>query len=149
MLSRETLMSIPLWVILLLPFGKIIATCLSIGTGGCGGLFGPGIVIGAFLGAALWRVGILFHLPGIPDNPDIFVIVTMMACFSSVSHTPIALISIVAEMMGSFAIIPGAVLTVGVSTFLMSPYVVTLYQAQQRDRRSATTHYRHYHDNSH
>ena len=39
-------MTIPLWIVLILPLAKIVATSLSIGTGGSGGIFGPGIVIG-------------------------------------------------------------------------------------------------------
>ena len=50
------IMTIPLWVILALPFAKILATSLSIGSGGSGGIFGPGMVIGGFLGAAVWRL---------------------------------------------------------------------------------------------
>lgn len=54
--TREGLMTIPLWIVLVLPIAKIVATSLSIGTGGSGGIFGPGIVIGAFVGAAIWRL---------------------------------------------------------------------------------------------
>ncbi len=64
--DRDSLMHIPLWIIVLLPIAKILATSLSIGTGGSGGLFGPGIVIGAFVGAAIWRLGELFRAPGHP-----------------------------------------------------------------------------------
>ena len=46
----------PLLILLLVPFAKIVATSLSIGSGGSGGIFGPGMVIGATLGAALWRL---------------------------------------------------------------------------------------------
>ncbi len=46
--TKQGLLTIPLWIVLLLPIAKIVATSLSIGTGGSGGLFGPGIVIGAF-----------------------------------------------------------------------------------------------------
>ena len=46
--DRESLLHIPLWIVLVLPIAKIVATSLSIGTGGSGGLFG-GIVIGAFI----------------------------------------------------------------------------------------------------
>ena len=51
-LSHNGLESIPLWIVLIVPFVRILATGLSIGSGGSGGIFGPGIVIGAFLGAA-------------------------------------------------------------------------------------------------
>ena len=46
----------PLWIVLILPFARILATGLSIGSGGSGGIFGPGMVIGAFVGAAVWRL---------------------------------------------------------------------------------------------
>lgn len=42
-----SLPDIALWVILLLPFIKILATSLSIGSGGSGGIFGPGWSSGA------------------------------------------------------------------------------------------------------
>lgn len=66
--DRGTLLSIPLWIVIVLPIAKILATSLSIGTGGSGGLFGPGIVIGAFVGAAIWRLGELTELPGVPTS---------------------------------------------------------------------------------
>ena len=46
-------LGLPLWVVLVLPFAKILATSLSIGSGGSGGIFGPGMVIGGMLGAAV------------------------------------------------------------------------------------------------
>ncbi|HEY1818462.1 MAG TPA: chloride channel protein [Trebonia sp.] len=45
-----------LLIILALPFARILATSLSIGTGGSGGVFGPGMVTGAFAGLAVWRL---------------------------------------------------------------------------------------------
>ena len=67
--AKDTLMTIPLWIVLILPIAKIVATSLSIGTGGSGGIFGPGIVIGAFVGAAIWRLADLAGAPGIPGRP--------------------------------------------------------------------------------
>jgi chloride channel protein, CIC family len=126
-----------LWIILVLPLAKIVATSLSIGTGGSGGLFGPGIVIGAFVGAAVWRLGELSGLPGVPSGPGIFVVVAMMACFGSVSRAPLAVMIMVAEMTGSFSVVPGAIISVGIAALLMSQSNVTIYEAQRLDRRSA------------
>ncbi len=50
------LLHIPLWIVLVLPFARIATTGLSIGSGGSGGIFGPGMVIGAFVGGAFWRL---------------------------------------------------------------------------------------------
>ena len=54
-LGRQ-LLTLPLWIVLVLPFARILATGLSIGSGGSGGIFGPGMVIGAFIGASVWRL---------------------------------------------------------------------------------------------
>ncbi|OBK22157.1 chloride channel protein [Mycobacterium asiaticum] len=135
--NRETLLSIPLWIIVILPIAKIAATCLSIGSGGSGGLFGPGIVIGAFVGAAIWRLGELAGLPGIPEQPGIFVVVGMMTCFGSVARAPLAIMIMVAEMTGSFSVVPGAILAVGVASLLMSRTNVTIYEAQRLNREAA------------
>lgn len=135
--DRDSLMSIPLWIILLLPVAKIVATCLSIGSGGSGGLFGPGIVIGAFVGAAIWRLGDLAGLPGVPERPGVFVVVGMMTCFGSVARAPLAIMIMVAEMTGSFSVVPGAILAVGIASLLMSRTNVTIYEAQRLDRAAA------------
>ncbi|ODR02721.1 chloride channel protein [Mycobacterium intermedium] len=135
--DRDALMGIPLWIVLVLPIAKIVATSLSIGTGGSGGLFGPGIVIGAFVGAAIWRLGELTGLPGVPDAPGIFVVVGMMTCFGSVARAPLAVMIMVAEMTGSFSVVPGAILAVGIASLLMTRTNVTIYQAQRLNRESA------------
>ena len=59
----------PLWIVLIFADCQDRRHSLSIGTGGSGGIFGPGIVIGAFVGDAVWRLGEMFHLPGVPDSP--------------------------------------------------------------------------------
>ncbi|WP_205875847.1 chloride channel protein [Mycobacterium camsae] len=135
--DRNSLMSIPLWIIVMLPLAKIVATCLSIGSGGSGGLFGPGIVIGAFVGAAIWRLGELAGLPGVPEQPGIFVVVGMMTCFGSVARAPLAIMIMVAEMTGSFSVVPGAILAVGIASLLMSRTNVTIYEAQRLNREAA------------
>ena len=74
----QQLLHIPLWIVLLLPFARIVTTGLSIGSGGSGGIFGPGMVIGAFIGASVWR---LFEpiVPSLGHDPAPYVIVGMMS----------------------------------------------------------------------
>ena len=138
--ATDTLMAIPLWVVLVLPFAKIVATSLSIGTGGSGGIFGPGMVIGAFVGAAIWRLGELAGAPGLPDSPAVFVVVGMMACFGSVAHAPLAVMIMVAEMTGSFSVIPCAMVAVGIAYLVDHPHErldLPGSAAEPGDRRSA------------
>ena len=55
-------------MVLVLPFAKILATSLSIGSGGSGGIFGPGMFIGGMLGAGIWRL-LEPIAPGDPGRP--------------------------------------------------------------------------------
>lgn len=135
--DRDTLMAIPLWIVIVLPVAKIVATSLSIGTGGSGGIFGPGIVIGAFVGAAIWRLADMAGAPALPDGPGVFMIVAMMACFGSVAHAPLAVMIMVAEMTGSFSVIPGAMVGVGIAYLLITRTTVSIYQAQRLNRETA------------
>jgi len=134
--TKEGLMTIPLWIVLALPVAKIVATSLSIGTGGSGGIFGPGIVIGAFVGASIWRLADLAHLPGITSGPGLFVVLAMMACFGSVAHAPLAVMIMVAEMTSSFSVLPGAMITVGIAYLLITRTDVSIYKSQRLNRES-------------
>jgi len=131
------LLSLPLWVILLLPFAKILTTGLSIGSGGSGGIFGPGMVIGAMVGATVWRIS--YHvLPGIPDTPAPFVIVGMMALFGGIAHAPLAVMLMVAEMTGNLSMLAPAMIAVGISSIIVGNY--TIYTSQVGSRADSPAH---------
>ncbi len=131
------LLGIPLWVILLLPFAKILATSLSIGSGGSGGIFGPGMVIGGLLGAGMWRV-LEPIAPGLPADPAPFTIVAMMALFGSIAHAPLAVMLMVAEMTGNLSMLAPAMVAVGLATFVVGE--ASIYQNQLRDRNESPAH---------
>jgi H+/Cl- antiporter ClcA/K+/H+ antiporter YhaU regulatory subunit KhtT len=130
------LLTIPLWIVLILPFAKILATGLSIGSGGSGGIFGPGMVIGAFLGAAVWRV---FEplAPSMGHNPAPFVIIGMMCCFGGISRAPLAVMLMVAEMTGSLSMLAPAMIAVGIAWLIVRHSDDTIYRSQLRDRAEA------------
>ena len=130
-------LSIPLWVILLLPFAKIVTTGLSIGSGGSGGIFGPGMVIGGMLGAVVWRLA--YHvLPGVPDSPGPFVIVGMMALFGSIAHAPLAVMLMVAEMTGNLSMLAPAMIAVGIASILVGKN--SIYTSQVDTRADSPAH---------
>ncbi len=87
-MTRDGLLALSPLVLVALPFAKILATSLSIGSGGSGGIFGPGMVVGAMLGAALWSAGQALGLPGLPAQPAPFVIVGIMALFGGIATRP-------------------------------------------------------------
>ncbi len=119
------------WVVLTLPLAKILTTALSIGSGGSGGIFGPGMVIGGFTGAAVWW---LLHgvAPTVSARPAPFVIVGMIACLGSIAHTPLAVMLMVVEMTGSLTMLPPAMLAVGIASMVVGE--ATLYGSQRRTR---------------
>jgi CIC family chloride channel protein len=129
--------TIPLWIVLVLPLVKIAATSLSIGTGGSGGIFGPGMVIGAFLGAGVWRMLTPF-VSGLPDNPAPFMVVGMVACFGSISHAVLAVMLMVAEMTGTLALLPPAMIALALAALIVGP--ASIYRAQLRSRIESPAH---------
>ena len=130
------LLSLPLWIVLLLPFARIVATGLSIGSGGSGGIFGPGLVIGGFLGASVWR---LFEpiVPSMGHSPAPYVIVGMMCCFGGISRAPLAVMLMVAEMTGSLSILGPAMIAVGLAWFIVRRNDDTIYRSQLESRADA------------
>ena len=136
-MSKSDLLGIPLWVILLLPFAKILATSLSIGSGGSGGIFGPGMVVGGMLGASFWRLGESF-LPQMPQEPASFVIIGMMALFGGIAHAPLAVMLMVAEMTGNLSLLAPAMVAVAISTALVGNN--TIYRSQLPTRANSPAH---------
>lgn len=136
-LGRDSLLGLPLAVVLVLPFAKILATSLTIGTGGSGGIFGPGMVIGAFVGAGLWRL-LEPVAPALPADPAAFVIVGMMALFGSVAHAPLAVMLMVAEMTGDLAMLAPAMAAVGIAVLVVGPR--TIYRSQLASKADSPAH---------
>ncbi len=128
---------LPLWVVLVLPFAKILSTSLSISSGGSGGIFGPGMVIGGMLGAAFWQV---FHplFQGMPPDPTPFVIIGMMGMFGGIAHAPLAVMLMVAEMTGNLSLLAPAMIVVAISTAIVGDN--TIYRSQLPDRASSPAH---------
>lgn len=136
-LSASNVLALPLLVLVLVPLAKILATSLSIGSGGSGGIFGPGMVIGGTLGAAVWR---LLHViaPGsafdaaVGPSPGIYVAVGMVAVFGAIAHAPLAMILMVAEMTQNLAVVPGAMLALVIASLIVGER--TIYRSQLRTR---------------
>ncbi len=132
--------SIPIEVMLLLIIVKIAMTSLTIGSGGSGGVFAPGLVIGAMVGGL---VGTLSHLlfPGIVPASSIpaFVVIGMMALFGAVSKAYIAVLLMVSEMTNEYQILfPAMVAIVGAGFFISKN--TTIYSEQVTTRLDSPAH---------
>jgi H+/Cl- antiporter ClcA len=130
-LSGSALLGLPLWVVLVVPVAKVAATSLSIGSGGSGGIFGPGMVIGGGTGAAVWRLLELAHAAPV-GGPMPFVIVGMTACFGAIAHAPLAVMLMVAEMSGSLEMLAPAMVAIILALLVVGD--VTIYRSQLATR---------------
>jgi CIC family chloride channel protein len=101
--------------LLLLLVGKMLATSLTIGIGGSGGVFAPSLFVGGMAGTAFGiAAGALF--PGLDLSPGAFGLVGMAAVFAAASHAPIAAVVIVFELTGQYSVILPLMATVALAT---------------------------------
>jgi CIC family chloride channel protein len=90
--------------LLLLLALKMVATCLTLGSGGTGGEFGPALFFGAALGASLM---LLCHKMGMTflSNPTNYAIVGMAGLIAGTTHAPLMAILLLFELTGNYTII--------------------------------------------
>ena len=100
-LLREEL---PLQLIVVLPALKLIATALTAGSGGSGGLFTPTLFIGSALG---YTYGAWCHeaFPLTTSTPGAYALVGMGAMVGGTTQVPLSAIMIIFELTGDYQII--------------------------------------------
>ena len=132
-------------LLLLLAILKILATSFTICSGGSGGVFAPGLFIGALLGSSL-GITFLNLFPDVISDPDTFlastVVIGMASLFAGVSKAPVAVLIMVSEMTGGYEIIAPAMLSISISYLLTGKY--TIYSEQVVDRSHSPAHIREY-----
>jgi chloride channel protein, CIC family len=104
-----------LWFLVILAFGKILATSLSIGIGGSGGIFAPSLFIGVTSGYAYGDI--VHHLFGAAaGQPALYAVVAMGAVFTSAARAPLTSLASVVEMSGDFALTLPVMLAVAIAS---------------------------------
>ena len=115
--------------LLLLMAAKMLATSLTIGVGGSGGVFAPSLFVGAMLGAAYGQLGDLVA-PGLVGPAGAYALVGMGAVFAGAARAPITAVVIMFELTGEYSIIlplmVAIVLATGVSHLLSRDTIYTL-----------------------
>jgi len=113
-------------LMLLLVFLKILVTSLTLGSGGSGGVFAPGLYIGAMLGGSF---GAVIHglFPSITATKGAYALVGMGAVLAAAAHAPLTNILILYEMTGDYHIILPIMAACIMSTLTvrsLSPYSI-------------------------
>ena len=106
-----------LQITLALLFLKMLATLITLGSGGSGGIFAPSLFMGAMLGATFGQVVNLFF-PEITAPAGAYALVGMAAFFSGAAHAPVTAILILFEMTGDYQIILPLMLTTVISALV-------------------------------
>ena len=108
---------LPGLLMLVLVFAKILATSLSLGSGGSGGVFAPSLFIGTMTGGSF---GVLVHslLPTMSASSGAYSIVGMGAVVAGATHAPITAILIIFEMTNDYKIILPLMISSIIATLL-------------------------------
>lgn len=106
-----------LGLLIILLLAKLVATSLTLGSGGSGGIFAPSLFMGAMLGG-LW--GTLIHTvyPQLTAPSGAYSLVGMGAVVAATTQAPIQAILIVFEMTRDYRIILPLMMACVVGTFI-------------------------------
>jgi len=134
MLGPDFYRQMPGWglltmVLVFLCLAKIVGTCLSLGSGGAGGVIAPSLFIGAVGGGAL---GIILGKLGLSENlpPYAYALVGMGAVLAAVVHAPLASVLILVDVTRGYQTILPAMLAcitaTGVARLISRDSIYTL-----------------------
>jgi CIC family chloride channel protein len=112
---RATAGGYALWFLIVLAFGKILATSLTMGVGGSGGIFAPSLFIGVTAGYAYGDI--VDHLFGAgAGQPALYAVIAMGAVFAAAARAPLTSLASVVEMTGDFSLTLPVMLAVAIAT---------------------------------
>jgi chloride channel protein, CIC family len=118
--------------LLMLALAKLIATCLTVGSGGAGGVFAPSLFIGAMLGAWYGRLAQTWTTVSIASE-GAYAMVGMAAVFAATTHAPITAIMMIFEMTHDYRLILPLMAGTVVSTLISSQlHRDSIYSAKLR-----------------
>jgi chloride channel protein, CIC family len=87
-----------------LALAKLVATALTTGSGGAGGLFTPSLFFGALVGGA-YGIGVHALWPEVASSYGAYAAVGMAAIMAGTGHAPISAILILFEFTGNYDLI--------------------------------------------
>ncbi len=103
-------------LVLVLMLAKILATSLTLGWGGSGGIFAPCLVVGSFAGLMFYR-GLDALLPGIFQvSEGCFALLGMAGMISGMLQAPLTAIFLIVEITGGYETILPLIIVSVIST---------------------------------
>lgn len=93
---------------------KLLASSLTIGSGGSAGDFAPSLAIGGLFGGAFGRAAqLLLHDPSI--QPGAFALVGMGTFYGGIAHVPLSALVMVCELAGNYDLLVPLMLAQGIA----------------------------------
>jgi chloride channel protein, CIC family len=126
-----------LWVMLTIALAKVVATSLTISSGGSGGVFAPSLVIGAMLGGAFGGMAEQLF-PLLTQDPRAYVLVGMAGFFAGVANAPIATLIMVSELTGNYGLLAPLMLVCVIAMLVMRKN--SIYEKQVACRFDSPAH---------
>ena len=102
-------------ILVFLCIAKVVGTCLTLGSGGAGGVIAPSLFIGAVTGGALGMMLQHMHLSHTLP-PEAYALIGMGAVLSAIVHAPLASVLILVEVTGDFNVMLPAMLATIIGT---------------------------------
>lgn len=102
---------------LVLIFVKILATSITLGSGGSGGVFAPSLFIGAMTGI-VFGVFVNKLFPDMTSSPGAYALVAMGGLVAATTHAPITAIIMIFELTTDYNIILPLMITCIISTLI-------------------------------
>ena len=97
---------LPLAAMAVLLVAKYVATLITLGAGGSGGVFAPSLFLGTMLGGLFG--GVLERwAPGLFAGGQLYAVVGMGAIFAASAQAPLTAMLIILEMTGDWGLAPG------------------------------------------
>lgn len=110
-----------LYLAFALIFLKIIATAISLGSGGSGGIFAPSLFIGCMVGG-VFGYAVNFAAPGYTASPGAYAMVGIGAVMSAVAQAPLTNILMGYELTGNYQIILPVMTACIMATFVITRF---------------------------
>jgi CIC family chloride channel protein len=108
---------LPFIILLTLVFVKILATSITVGSGGSGGIFAPSLFIGAMTGG-FFGYAVHEYFPLITADSGAYAMVAMGAVVAGTTHAPISAMIIIFELTSTYEIILPLMITCMLSTLI-------------------------------
>ena len=97
---------LPLGAMAALLLAKYLATLITIGAGGSGGVFAPSLFLGTMLGGIFGEL-LRRWAPGLVIQGSPYAVVGMGAIFAGAAQAPLTAIAVILEMTGDWNLTPG------------------------------------------